>query len=104
MGTDRASEPLVRQFDLYERQTAEAGRYKGYKVSFLSVKPRLPTIFPGFDTYIWIDADCWVQGACVIGKLADAAQKATFITFDTRCRPRGPSTFTRICTGTTLAK
>ena len=76
MGTGRASEPLVRQFDLYERQTAEASQYKGFKVAFLSIKPRLPTIFPGFDTYIWIDADCWVQGASVIGKLVDAAQKA----------------------------
>jgi hypothetical protein len=76
MGTGRATEQLVCQFDLYERQTAEAGQYQGFKVAFLSIKPRLPTIFPGFDTYIWIDADCWVQNASVIDKLVDAAQNA----------------------------
>jgi len=76
MGTGGAPEQLARRFDLYERQTVETDQYKGYKTAFLSIKPRLPTIFPGFDTYIWIDADCWVQSASVVGKLVDAAQMA----------------------------
>ena len=76
MGTGGAPEQLARRFDLYERQTVETDQYKGYKTAFLAIKPRLPTIFPGFDTYIWIDADCWVQSASVVGKLVDAAQRA----------------------------
>ncbi|TWT15557.1 hypothetical protein [Reyranella sp. CPCC 100927] len=27
----------------------------------LTARPFLPTYFPGYDTYLWIDADCWVQ-------------------------------------------
>ena len=31
----------------------------GYKA--LTARPFLPRYFPGFDLYLWIDADCWVQ-------------------------------------------
>ena len=27
----------------------------------LTARPFLPHYFPGYDTYLWIDADCWVQ-------------------------------------------
>lgn len=27
----------------------------------LTARPFLPGYFPGYDTYLWIDADCWVQ-------------------------------------------
>ena len=33
----------------------------GYYVAFASIKPRIPELFPGFDLYTWIDADCWLQ-------------------------------------------
>src|ERR1700744_4328903 len=26
-----------------------------------AVRPFLPKYFPGYDTYVWLDADCWVQ-------------------------------------------
>jgi hypothetical protein len=36
-------------------------------------RPFLPTLFPGFETYLWLDADTWVQNpACLI----DLVQKA----------------------------
>src|SRR5262249_20703426 len=31
----------------------------GYKA--LTARPFLPRYFPGFDLYLWIDGDCWVQ-------------------------------------------
>jgi hypothetical protein len=27
----------------------------------LTVRPHLPKYFPGYDHYLWMDADCWVQ-------------------------------------------
>ena len=38
---------------------ARAKLKDGYKA--LTARPFLPRYFPGFDLYLWIDADCWVQ-------------------------------------------
>ena len=32
----------------------------------LAGRPHLPKHFPGYDIYLWIDADCWVQDASVL--------------------------------------
>ena len=32
----------------------------------LAGRPHLPRHFPGYDIYLWIDADCWVQDAAVL--------------------------------------
>jgi len=32
----------------------------------LAGRPHLPRHFPGYDIYLWIDADCWVQDAGVL--------------------------------------
>ena len=32
----------------------------------LAGRPHLPQHFPGYDIYLWIDADCWVQDADVL--------------------------------------
>lgn len=32
----------------------------------LAGRPHLPQHFPGYDIYLWIDADCWVQDAAVL--------------------------------------
>ena len=42
-------------FDFPARATLK----DGYKA--LTARPFLPRYFPGFDLYLWIDADCWVQ-------------------------------------------
>jgi hypothetical protein len=36
-----------------------AGCSEAFKA--LTARPFLPDYFPGHDTYLWIDADCWVQ-------------------------------------------
>jgi hypothetical protein len=76
MGTQDPPQNLLKMFDLHAKQTPGTERYKGYKCAFLAIKARLPSIFPGFETYIWLDADCWVQNADAVGELVDAAQRA----------------------------
>lgn len=57
------------------------GLKDGYKA--LTARPFLPRYFPGFDLYLWIDGDCWVQqgdapalflAAARTGKLAVAPE------------------------------
>jgi len=39
----------------------------------LTVRPFLPRYFPGYDVYLWIDADAWVQDLTVIKAYVEAA-------------------------------
>jgi hypothetical protein len=39
----------------------------------VTVRPFLPRYFPGYDIYVWIDADAWVQERFAIVRLIDAA-------------------------------
>jgi hypothetical protein len=49
---------------------------QGYVVAYLGVKARLPELFPGFDVYIWLDSDAWVQKAAGLATLIEAARHA----------------------------
>jgi lipopolysaccharide biosynthesis glycosyltransferase len=40
----------------------------------LTARPFLPRYFPGYDIYLWIDSDTWVQGAFAINWLLAASQ------------------------------
>ena len=44
----------------------------GYKA--LTARPFLPRYFPGFDLYLWIDADCWVQQGDALSLFLAAAR------------------------------
>jgi lipopolysaccharide biosynthesis glycosyltransferase len=44
----------------------------GYKA--LTARPFLPRYFPGFDLYLWIDGDCWVQQGDVVALFLAAAR------------------------------
>ena len=44
----------------------------GYKA--LTARPFLPRYFPGFDLYLWIDGDCWVQQGDAISLFLRAAR------------------------------
>ena len=44
----------------------------GYKA--LTARPFLPRYFPGFDLYLWIDGDCWVQKGDAVALFLDAAR------------------------------
>lgn len=41
-------------------------------------RPFIPDYFPGFDSYLWIDVDAWVQKPEVIGQYFDAAERTGF--------------------------
>jgi hypothetical protein len=44
----------------------------GYKA--LTARPFLPRYFPGFDLYLWIDGDCWVQQSDALALFLAAAR------------------------------
>ena len=44
----------------------------------MTARPFLPRYFPGYDLYIWLDADCWVQDWQAIKLLATAASQKKF--------------------------
>jgi hypothetical protein len=44
----------------------------GYKA--LTARPFLPRYFPGFDLYLWIDGDCWVQQGDALALFLRAAR------------------------------
>ncbi|MDE2229180.1 MAG: hypothetical protein KGL11_09090 [Alphaproteobacteria bacterium] len=43
----------------------------------LAGRPHLPKHFPGYDIYLWIDADCWVQDADVLDLFIRGAAKGS---------------------------
>ena len=55
-------------FDFPGRDTLK----DGYKA--LTARPFLPRYFPGFDLYLWIDGDCWVQQGDAIALFQRAAR------------------------------
>jgi len=54
----------------------ELGPAEGFKMAYLSVKARLPALFPGFETYLWLDADTWVARAEGLHEIAGCARSA----------------------------
>ncbi len=48
----------------------------GNVISANGLKPLLPQIFPGYDDYMWIDADVWVQNPIGFKQVFAAAQRA----------------------------
>jgi hypothetical protein len=46
---------------------------EGFLVARLGIKATLPQLFPGYDIYIWLDADVWVQRAQGLSDIATAA-------------------------------
>lgn len=43
----------------------------------LTARPFLPRYFPGYDIYLWIDSDAWVQGGFAIDWYLEAAQQGS---------------------------
>lgn len=37
--------------------------------------PFLPRYFPGYDVYLWLDADCWVADACALDLFVQGANR-----------------------------
>ena len=48
-------------------------RAKAPALRALTVRPFLPRYFPGYDIYLWIDADAWVQERFAVDQIVAAA-------------------------------
>ena len=45
----------------------------------LTVRPFLPNYFPGYDAYLWIDADAWVQERYALDWYIEEAAKGALV-------------------------
>lgn len=52
----------------------------------LLLKPYVPQLFPGYDVYIFIDADVWCQDRVALDALAREAMSADFVAVSQRTR------------------
>jgi len=48
----------------------------GYHAAYTGAKARLPGLFPGYELYIWVDADCWFCNAESLGRIVNLAAQA----------------------------
>lgn len=46
---------------------------RGFRIAYLAIKPRIPEFFPGYDVYIWLDGDTWVQNPVGLDQLVHCA-------------------------------
>jgi hypothetical protein len=49
---------------------------RGFRFAYLGIKPRLPEFFPGYETYVWLDGDTWVQNRVGLDQIIHCAQLA----------------------------
>jgi len=68
-----ASIAAVADFVATVEPSAPLGPNQGFQFAYDAVKPRLPELFPGYDIYVWLDGDTWVQNAVGIRQIMDAA-------------------------------
>jgi len=53
----------------------EFAKVDGYFTAYSRMKARLPLLFPGYKIYIWVDADCWFQGAQSLPRIIIQAEQ-----------------------------
>ncbi|HEX4199407.1 MAG TPA: hypothetical protein VHZ26_18375 [Caulobacteraceae bacterium] len=47
---------------------------RGFRLACLAIKPRLPEFFPGYETYVWLDGDTWVQNRSGLDQIVESAR------------------------------
>ena len=79
---DFASKPfqddVLSQFDLVQQFSDEAISFqkkRGYFLAYTAAKARLTEIFPGYDVYCWVDADCWFNSPESVPRMVRNALK-----------------------------
>jgi hypothetical protein len=76
IGDDSLPEAITSAVDHIAHVADEAFGPKpghGHRLAQMIIKPRLPAFFPGFDVYIWLDGDTWVQNAVCLDQLVHCA-------------------------------
>ena len=77
MGKDEKIEALASRYcDDMVRFAQPKKPTHGNVISANGLKPLLPQIFPGYDEYMWIDADVWVQNPLGFKQVFAAAREA----------------------------
>lgn len=77
MGPDETIHRLATQYcDEVVRFNEPKKPTHGNVISANGLKPLLPQIFPGYDEYMWIDADVWVQNPIGFQQVFTAARQA----------------------------
>lgn len=66
----------VDEFRVASRNADAIRDGEGFAVAYLAIKARLPTLFPGYDVYVWLDGDTWVQHAEGIDHIVAGARMA----------------------------
>ena len=63
-GPDKIPTSISEQFDIIVRQDRDYTTFDpklGYYMAYTAIKASLRELVPGFDTYCWVDSDCWFQ-------------------------------------------
>ena len=68
----------------WDLPVADAYRARFPSHRALTVRPFLPRYFPGYDIYIWMDADTWVQERFAIEWYVEAARQESLATVSHR--------------------
>jgi hypothetical protein len=63
---------LIRPKDDFK--IADMQGYQPYRLG-QACRPLLPKYLPGYSTYIWMDADAWIQDPAIVKQFADTAEK-----------------------------
>lgn len=53
-----------------------ANQLSGSRLAYLMIKARLPEFFPGYDIYVWLDGDTWVQNRIGLYQIIQCAHFA----------------------------
>lgn len=72
-------------YDLSHHRETTADHFKA-----MTARPNLPQHFPGFDLYMWLDADCWIQDWRAIDVLIKSAMFGKFAVAQERHRSYFP--------------
>ncbi len=79
VGAEPTPATIHREVDLVVRTESDefqSSGLHGFRLAYLGVKARLPELFPGFDTYVWLDGDTWLQNRLGLDQIVKAAQLA----------------------------
>ena len=75
-GPDKIPASISERFDIIVRQDRDYANFDskpGYYMAYAAIKANLRELVPGFDTYCWVDSDCWFQTPHSIPRIIENA-------------------------------
>lgn len=74
-----ATHPLREHFDYFVDDSFDYPDFQtqsGFYGAYTASKARIPELFPGYDIYLWVDADCWFCDPNSIDRIVFGATRA----------------------------